>query len=56
MTPFLRCFMGWVKKWVLLTVFWKAVFAENTILGCFQQSTATATKGCMLKKTDNYER
>ena len=41
MTPFLRkrCFLTWLKKWVLLC-FSKAVFTENTIFIVFSANTA----------------
>ena len=43
MTPCLskRCFLTWVKKWVLLTVFLKSCVLPKTLfLLCFQQNTA----------------
>ena len=43
MTPFFGkgCFLTWVKKWVLLTVFFKScVFLKTQFLSCFQQNTA----------------
>ena len=45
-------FLTWVKKWVLLTVFWKScVFPETLFLLYFQQSTAVATKKLYVEKS-----
>ena len=43
MTPFFgkRCFLTWLKTWVLLTVVLKScVFLKTQFLECFQQNTA----------------
>ena len=68
MTPFLwkRCFLTWVKKWVLLTVFLKScAFSENTIFivlsakhyfySVFSKTQLFKSKNGMLKKTKSYE-
>ena len=51
MTPsFEKGSVGWVKKWVLLTVFLDNCGLLKTLfLLCFQQCTAIAAKRCMLK-------
>ena len=56
MTPFFgkRCFLTWVKKWVLLTVFWKAVFSwKHYFYSVFSKTQLFKNKNCMLKKTEN---
>ena len=57
MTPFFgkKCFLTWVKKWVLLTVFLKScVFSENTILIVFSAKPSfSKAKNCMMKKAEN---
>ena len=45
MTPFFgkRCFLTWVKKWVLLTMFLKScVFLKTLFLQCFLRNRAFA--------------
>ena len=56
MTPFLgkRCFLTWVKKWVLLTVFLKScVLLKTLFYSVFRQTQLFRNKICMLNKTEN---
>ena len=56
MTPFLwkRCFLTWLKKRVLLTVFLKScVFLKTLFYSVFSKTQFFRNKNCMLKKTEN---
>ena len=56
MTPFLwkRCFLTWLKKWVLLTVFWKSCVSwKHYFYSVFSKTQFFKNKNCMLKKTEN---
>ena len=49
-----RCFLTWLKKWVLLTVFWKScVFLNTLFLQCFQQNTAFQKQKLYVEKKQN---
>ena len=49
-----RCFLTWVKKWVLLTVFLKScVFLKTLFYSVFGKTQLFKNKNCMLKKTEN---
>ena len=53
MTPFFwkMCFLTWVKKWVLLTVFLKScVFWKHYFYSVFSKTQLFKNKNCMLKK------
>ena len=59
MTPFFgkRCFLTWLKKWALLTVFLKScVFLKTRFHIVFQQNTALQKQKVYAQKTDNYEK
>ena len=56
MTPFLwkRCFLTWLKKWVLLTVFLKSCVSwKHYFYSVFSKTQFFKNKNCMLKKTEN---
>ena len=47
-----RCFLTWVKKWVLLTVFWKSCvfFWKHYFYSVFRATQLFKNKNCMLRK------
>ena len=56
MTPFFgkSCFLTWVKKWVLLTVFLKGVFFwKHYFYSVFSKTQLFKNKNCMMKKAEN---
>ena len=56
MTPFFGkgCFLTWLKKWVLLTVFLKScVFLKTLFWLCFQQNTVFQKQKLYVEKTEN---
>ena len=58
MTPFFgkRCFLTWVKKWVLLTVFLKSCvffFWKHYFYSVFSKAQLFKNINCMMKKTEN---
>ena len=57
MTPFFgkRCFLTWLKKWVLLTVFLKScVFWKHYFYSVFSKTQFFKNKNCMLKKNRKF--
>ena len=57
LTPFFgkRCFLTWLKKWVLLTVFLKScVFLKTLFLLCFQQNTAFQKQKLYVEKNRKF--
>ena len=52
-----RCFLTWLKKWVLLTVFSKScVFLKTLVLQSWQQSTAFEKQKLYVENTEIYEK
>ena len=57
MTPFLwkGCFLTWLKKWVLLTVFLKSCVSwKHYFYSVFSKTQFFKNKNCMLKKTREF--
>ena len=57
MTPFFgkRCFLTWLKKWVLLTVFLKScVFLKTLFYSVFSKTQLFKNKNCMFKKNRKF--
>ena len=49
-----RCFLTWVKKWVLQTVFLKSCVSwKHYFYSVFSKHSFSKNKNCMLKKTEN---
>ena len=52
-----KCFLTWLKKWVLLTVFLKScVFLKTLFYSVFSKTQLFKNKNYMFKKTKNYEK